>query len=339
MSIAAVQYSRRYESCKGAQRNKGRRSSKPGELQGSDIIGPRPRWASMARMGSALRAEERRWKTRPRWRRDRPAAGGAKVVQFGPRCGSGEGWEIHTVELYVKVRLACADGMSQRAAARHFNISRDSVRKILAFSAPPGYRRQKPIKRPKLAGFTAIIDAWLDGDRDVRRNQRHTAKRVFDRLRAEHGFTVSVRGGRPASFGERRIVSALDSGHYGLADGASNEAALERGGEAVDLFCRRRQPVFPWRKWRGATLNANVIFKWLRDPRFAPDPGAALAAESCFLPVEIVEGVQSESGPSVADARDPDGTIEIDVASGHRMRISGRYDPEALARLIRGLSG
>ena len=40
-----------------------------------------------------------------------------------------------------------------------------------------------------------------------------------------------------------------------------------------------------------------------------------------------------------ADAREPVGTIEIDLACGHRMRINGRYDPEALARLIRGLSG
>ncbi len=93
------------------------------------------------------------------------------------------------MELYLKVRLACADGMSKRAAARHFNISRDSVAKILAFSVPPGYRRQRPIKRPKLDGFTEIIDAWLDGDKDVHRKQRHTAKRVYDRLREEHGFT------------------------------------------------------------------------------------------------------------------------------------------------------
>jgi transposase len=90
---------------------------------------------------------------------------------------------------------------------------------------------------------------------------------------------------------------------------------------------------------RRYALNANVVFKWLRDPRFAPDPGAALAADRCFLPVEIVEDVQSESGPSAADVRDPGSLIEIDVAGGHRMRISGRYDPEALARLIRGLSG
>ena len=41
------------------------------------------------------------------------------------------------------------------------------------------------------------------------------------------------------------------------------------------------------------------------------------------------------SGAVIPDA----GTIEIDLAGGHRMRINGRYDPEALARLIRGLSG
>ena len=87
------------------------------------------------------------------------------------------------MEMYRKVRLACAEGMSQRQAARHFNISRDSVRKMLAFSVPPGYRRTAPVKRPKLDGFMEIIDGWLEADRDVHRKQRHTAKRVFERLR------------------------------------------------------------------------------------------------------------------------------------------------------------
>ena len=60
---------------------------------------------------------------------------------------------MFTVELYRKVRLACADGMSQREASRHFGISRDSVCKMLAFSVPPGYRRTAPVKRPKLDGL------------------------------------------------------------------------------------------------------------------------------------------------------------------------------------------
>jgi hypothetical protein len=79
--------------------------------------------------------------------------------------------------------------MSQREAARQFNISRGSVAKRMAFSVPPGYRRKAAVKRPKLDGFTGIIDGWLEGDREVHHKQRHTAKRVFERLRAEHAFT------------------------------------------------------------------------------------------------------------------------------------------------------
>jgi transposase len=92
------------------------------------------------------------------------------------------------VELYRKVRLACRDGMSAREAARQFGISRDSVKKMMSFSVPPGYRRTAPVRRPKLEGFIAIIDQWLGDDAGRPRKQRHTAKRVFDRLRDEHGF-------------------------------------------------------------------------------------------------------------------------------------------------------
>lgn len=78
--------------------------------------------------------------------------------------------------------------MSERSAARHFGISRESVKKMLSFSVPPGYRRTAPINRPKLDGFTEIIDEWLRDDVGRPRKQRHTAKRIFERLRAEHGF-------------------------------------------------------------------------------------------------------------------------------------------------------
>ena len=98
---------------------------------------------------------------------------------------------MHTVDLYRKVRVACRDGMSERAAARHFGISRESVRKMLRFSVPPGYRRTAPIRRPKLDGFTDLIDRWLIEDRTRPRKQRHTAKRAFDRLRNEYGFRGS----------------------------------------------------------------------------------------------------------------------------------------------------
>ena len=65
---------------------------------------------------------------------------------------------------------------------------RDTVRKMLAYSVPPGYRREGPPRRPKLEAFTGVIDAILEGDSRVPRKQRHTAKRVFERLKDEYGF-------------------------------------------------------------------------------------------------------------------------------------------------------
>ena len=95
---------------------------------------------------------------------------------------------IYSVELYLRVRQACAEGMSQREAARVFNVSRDTVRKMMSFSVPPGYRRSTEARRPKLDPFIPIIEGWLEADRTMPRKQRHTAKRVFDRLREECGF-------------------------------------------------------------------------------------------------------------------------------------------------------
>ena len=97
---------------------------------------------------------------------------------------------MYTVDLYLRVRLAChVDGLSQREAASRFGIARETVRKMLRHSEPPGYRRRQPPKRPKRAPFTDIIDRILEEDRTVHRKQHHTAKRIFERLRDEHGFT------------------------------------------------------------------------------------------------------------------------------------------------------
>ena len=96
---------------------------------------------------------------------------------------------MYTVDLYLRVRLAChVDGLSEREAARRFGIARETVRKMLRHAEPPGYRRRQAPKRPKLDPFTDIIDRILLEDRTVHHKQRHTAKRIFERLRDEHGF-------------------------------------------------------------------------------------------------------------------------------------------------------
>ncbi|NRB20651.1 MAG: hypothetical protein HRU33_24745 [Rhodobacteraceae bacterium] len=59
-------------------------------------------------------------------------------------------------------------------------------------SVPPGYRRSQPVRRPKLDAFTGIIDQILEADKLVPKKQRHTSKRVFERLRKEYRFTGGI---------------------------------------------------------------------------------------------------------------------------------------------------
>src|SRR6266852_3406411 len=93
------------------------------------------------------------------------------------------------VELYGQVRRAVyVEGMSRREAARRFGIDPRTVAKMLAFSVPPGYRRSRPPARPKLDPFIGIIERILEEDKGQPAKQQHTSKRIFERLRDEHGY-------------------------------------------------------------------------------------------------------------------------------------------------------
>ncbi len=93
------------------------------------------------------------------------------------------------MELYGLIRRAVRlEGLSQREAARRFGIDRGTVAKMLKHPAPPGYQRQMPIRRPKLADHEGFIEQVLDDDEGVPKKQRHTARRIYERLRDERGF-------------------------------------------------------------------------------------------------------------------------------------------------------
>ena len=97
------------------------------------------------------------------------------------------------VELYGRVRHAVLiEGKSRRETALNFGIDRRTVDKMLLFSVPPGYRRKKRPFRPKLDAFTGIIDQILEADKLVHKKQRHTSKRIFERLRDEYGFEGGI---------------------------------------------------------------------------------------------------------------------------------------------------
>ena len=72
---------------------------------------------------------------------------------------------MYIVDLYFRVRKAClVEGMSVREASRVFDLHRDTVRKMLSNAVPPGYRRQRPPRRPKLEPYTGVIDRLLEDD-------------------------------------------------------------------------------------------------------------------------------------------------------------------------------
>ncbi len=96
---------------------------------------------------------------------------------------------MFVVEVYAAVRrFVFVDGNSRREAARVFGLSRETVTKMCRFSLPPGYTRTMPVVKPKLGALLPVIDAILEADRSAPVKQRHTAKRIFERLRDEQGF-------------------------------------------------------------------------------------------------------------------------------------------------------
>src|ERR1700731_1028412 len=101
------------------------------------------------------------------------------------------------VEIYAAVRrFVVVEGKNRREAARVFGLSRDTIAKMCRYSAPPGYVRSKGPERPKLRLLVPVIDAILESDKTAPPKQRHTAKRIFERLRIEHGFAGGYTAGK-----------------------------------------------------------------------------------------------------------------------------------------------
>ena len=88
-----------------------------------------------------------------------------------------------------------------------------------------------------------------------------------------------------------------------------------------------------------------MAFKWLRDPRFNPPADESTSAP--FLPVEVVATPPAIKAPAidaliveapVIESGSSKSKVEIELPTGHRISVSGAYDPDALCRLVRGLA-
>jgi transposase len=182
---------------------------------------------------------------------------------------------MKVVELYGRVRYAIQiEGLSNREAARRFGIDPRTVAKMLVFSVPPGYRRSLPPKRPKLDPFIGLIDRILEEDKSRPAKQRHTSKRIFERLRDEHGYAggltivkdyvharrqrqrevfVPLRhdpGHAQADFGEAlAVIGGVERKiHFFAMDQPHSDACFVQAypGETTEAFCAGHSAAFSY---------------------------------------------------------------------------------------------
>jgi len=96
------------------------------------------------------------------------------------------------VELFEQIRKdRRVDGSSIRELADGHHVHRRTVRQALESAVPPPRRPYPQRPRPAIDAYATVIDSWLLADKEVPRKQRHTARRVWQRLVAEHGAACS----------------------------------------------------------------------------------------------------------------------------------------------------
>ena len=90
------------------------------------------------------------------------------------------------MQWWTKIRLEVLRGeTSKREVLRREGIHWETLKKILAHPEPPGYRIKAPREKPKIGPFLERITEIINTDKSLPKKQRHTAKRIYERLRDE----------------------------------------------------------------------------------------------------------------------------------------------------------
>jgi transposase len=143
-------------------------------------------------------------------------------------------------------RKVLLDGHSQRDVARELGHSRKTVAKAMEHHSPPGYRMDKARKCPLMDRFGPLIEQWMESDKTAPPKQRHSAQRMFERLRDEHGFIGT--DGTVRRFVARLKAQQPREAFMPLLFEAGEEAQVDWGEakviengtqRAVQLFCMR----------------------------------------------------------------------------------------------------
>ena len=96
------------------------------------------------------------------------------------------------MQQWAEIRRRVKNGeLSKRAACNEYHIHWETLRKILTHTEPPGYQLTKT-RTSKLDPFLPIIVGYLESDRKSHHKQRHTGRKIFERLKKEHGYTGGI---------------------------------------------------------------------------------------------------------------------------------------------------
>jgi transposase len=149
------------------------------------------------------------------------------------------------VEIFEQIRRDHElHGLSIRELARRHGVHRRAVRQALQNAIPPAKRAPRTRPAPALGPYRTLIDGWLKADLDAPRKQRHTARRIWERLRDEHGAEVAERTVREYVAKHRRALGLSPSeGCVPLCHEPGGEAEVDWG-EARAKIAGQEQKVY-----------------------------------------------------------------------------------------------
>jgi len=143
-------------------------------------------------------------------------------------------------------RKVLLDGHSQRDVARELGHSRKTVAKAMEHASPPGYTMGKARASPVMDRYRPLIEQWMESDKTAPPKQRHTAQRMFERLRDEQAFSGDA--GTVRRFVARLKAQQPREAFMPLVFEAGEEAQVDWGEakviengtqRTVQLFCMR----------------------------------------------------------------------------------------------------
>ncbi len=129
------------------------------------------------------------------------------------------------------------EDLSIRALAARHGVHRRAVRQALAQALPPPKRQPEGRPAPVLGPYRGLIDEWLTADREAPRKQRHTARRIWQRLVEEHGAAVAESSVRQYVRLRRRQIGMPGEAYVPQIHHPGVEAEVDWGEATVIMRC------------------------------------------------------------------------------------------------------